>query len=180
MAHVCSARVEQHSERCCRSRCSPPRALLRRVTNCPAGSRRNRRQCRRCQIPGAAIPQPVVSASVTGTVTYRERIALPPNALVRVSLQDISRADAPAIVLGEQLTVSRSRQVPIPFALGYDPDAIKPRLSYAVSARITVEGQVRFASTTATLVITRGTPRTWRSSSSRFERPRESVSAGLG
>ena len=112
------------------------------------------------QLPGAATatPQPAATASVTGTVIYRERIALPPNAAVRVALQDISLADAPAIVLSEQLIVTGGRQVPIPFALDYDPAAIDPRLTYAVSARITVDGQLLFTSTTATLVITRGNP----------------------
>ena len=112
------------------------------------------------QLPGAATatPQPAATASVTGTVTYRERLALPPNAVVRVGLQDISLADAPAIVLSEQLIVTGGRQVPIPFALDYDPAGIDPRFTYAVSARITVDSQLRFISTTATLVITRGYP----------------------
>ena len=77
------------------------------------------------QFPGAAAatPQPTATASVTGTVTYREWLALPPNAVVRVALQDISLADALAIVLSEQLIVTGGRQVPIPFALDYDPRA---------------------------------------------------------
>jgi putative lipoprotein len=113
------------------------------------------------QVPGAATatPQPAARASVvTGTVTYRERLALPPNAVVRVALQNISLADAPAIVLSEQLIVTGGRQAPIPFALDYDPAGIDPRLTYAASARITVEGQLLFTSTTASLVITRGNP----------------------
>ncbi len=38
-------------------------------------------------------------ARVTGTVTYRERIALSPTAVIKVQLVDASRADAPDIVL---------------------------------------------------------------------------------
>ena len=34
--------------------------------------------------------------TITGTVAYRERIALPPNAVVSVALEDVSLADAPA------------------------------------------------------------------------------------
>ncbi|MHC6802504.1 YbaY family lipoprotein, partial [Vibrio antiquarius] len=34
--------------------------------------------------------------TITGTVAYRERIALPPNAVVTVALEDVSLADAPA------------------------------------------------------------------------------------
>ena len=38
------------------------------------------------------------AATVTGTVTYRERIALPATAVVEVTVADVSRADAPAVV----------------------------------------------------------------------------------
>jgi len=111
------------------------------------------------QIPGAsASTQPAPSMSVTGVVTYRERIALPPNAVVQVSLRDISLADAPAVVLGEQTIITGGNQVPIPFAIAYDPAAIDPRFTYAVSARITVDGQLLFTSMTTMLVITHGHP----------------------
>lgn len=50
-------------------------------------------------------PTPASRATVTGTVTYRERIALPPGATVTVRLQDVSRADAPAEVLAEEMIV---------------------------------------------------------------------------
>ncbi|TVS10305.1 MAG: hypothetical protein EA419_10990, partial [Wenzhouxiangella sp.] len=42
-------------------------------------------------------------AEVTGQVVYRERIAAPPNARLEVVLQDISRAGAPAVRLGEMV-----------------------------------------------------------------------------
>ena len=38
--------------------------------------------------------------TVRGTAMYRERIALPPGAVLEVSLQDVSLADAPARELG--------------------------------------------------------------------------------
>ena len=37
--------------------------------------------------------------TVTGTVLFRERIALPPGAVVTVRVNDVSRVDAPASVL---------------------------------------------------------------------------------
>ena len=39
---------------------------------------------------------------LTGTVAYRERVALPPDALVEVTLEDVSRADAASVVLARQ------------------------------------------------------------------------------
>ena len=38
-------------------------------------------------------------ALLMGTVTYLQRIALPPTAVVEVQLQDVSLADAPATVI---------------------------------------------------------------------------------
>jgi putative lipoprotein len=38
--------------------------------------------------------------TINGTATYRERMALPPDAVFEVTLEDISRADATADVLG--------------------------------------------------------------------------------
>ena len=42
------------------------------------------------------------AATVNGSVTYRERIALGETAVVEISLQDVSRADAPAIDIARQ------------------------------------------------------------------------------
>ena len=61
----------------------------------------------------AAEPQAVL----TGTVTYRERIALPPNARVEVRLEDVSQADAPADEIASQTIAANGKQVPIPFEL---------------------------------------------------------------
>jgi uncharacterized lipoprotein YbaY/heat shock protein HslJ len=99
-------------------------------------------------------------ATVTGTVTYRQRIALPDNAVILVQLLDVSFADAQAPVLGEQEIQAAGRQVPFEFAISYDPAAIDPRYSYAVSATITVDGQLRYTSTTRYDVITQGNPTT--------------------
>lgn len=98
------------------------------------------------------------SASVTGTVSYLPRIAMPPNAILEVSLVDVSRADAPAITLASQGVVFGDRQVPIPFELVYNPDQIDPRYSYAVQARIIVDGDLRFITTSRFAVITQGNP----------------------
>jgi uncharacterized lipoprotein YbaY len=92
---------------------------------------------------------------LTGRVTYEPRIALPPNALVEVVLENVSRADAPAIPLAAQTLVVGDRQVLIPFELMYDPDQIEPGLTYALRARITVDGELRFINKTQVPVINR-------------------------
>lgn len=96
------------------------------------------------------------AARITGSVAYRERIALPPSAVVKVQLVDVSRADAPAVVLGEQLIRAEGRQVPFAFEISYDPKRIDERFSYAVQARIEVDGRLRFINDQRYPVLTRG------------------------
>jgi putative lipoprotein len=97
-------------------------------------------------------------ARVTGTVAYRERIALPPRAVIKVRLVDVSRADAPAVVIGEQVIDAAGRQVPVPFELAFDPARIDPRMTYAVQARIEEDGRLLFINDTRHPVLTRGAP----------------------
>ena len=96
------------------------------------------------------------SARITGSVAYRERIALPPSAVVKVQLVDVSRADAPAVVLGEQVIRAEGRQVPFAFEIAYDPKRIEAHFTYAVQARIEVDGQLRFINDQRYAVLTRG------------------------
>lgn len=91
----------------------------------------------------AALPE---RTTLEGEVFYLQRIALPPAAILSVSLQDVSLADAPAVVLDEQSGPVKG-QVPLPFRLSYDPAQVKPGHRYAVSARIEVDGQLMFVTT---------------------------------
>jgi putative lipoprotein len=66
-----------------------------------------------------AIALGAVSASaqtVAGSVTYRERMMLPPTAVVEVTLEDVSRADAPAIAIASTRIESPGAP-PIDYAL---------------------------------------------------------------
>jgi len=101
---------------------------------------------------------PVGSKSVvSGAVFYRERIALPPDARIIVKLVDVSRADAPAVVLAEQ-EIAPEGSVPVAFELEYDPARIDERMSYAVQARIEAGGRLMFTTTEMIPVITRDSP----------------------
>ena len=95
-------------------------------------------------------------ARVTGTVTYRVRMILPTDALVRVDLVDISRQGAPALTIGLQEIETGGRQVPIPFEIVYRPANIDPTHTYAVQARILQGGRLLFTNTTTYKVITNG------------------------
>lgn len=88
------------------------------------------------------------TAEITGTVAYRERMALPPGAVVAVRLEDQSRADAPAVTIA-QTQVSPITQVPVPFTLSYDPSALKPGMSYGLRADIRApDGELMFVTDT--------------------------------
>lgn len=80
---------------------------------------------------------------LTGSVSYRERIALPPAASVNVKLLDVSLADAPATIIAET-TVTPGGQVPVPFTLSYDPARIDPAHRYVLQAQIVVDGKLMF------------------------------------
>lgn len=98
-------------------------------------------------------------AAVTGTVTYREQIALTPGARLIVQIRDTSYADAAAELVAEQV-ISDPGQVPIKFKVLYDPDYIDSRNVYSVSARIEEsDGRLAFINDTAYDVITRGNPK---------------------
>ena len=82
------------------------------------------------------------SAAITGQVVWRERIMLPPQTKVIVRLQDVSLADAPAKVIAE--AVIPAQTPPVEFSLGYDPAQISPTARIAVSARVEIDGRLRF------------------------------------
>ncbi|MQG70290.1 MAG: hypothetical protein FI707_16055 [SAR202 cluster bacterium] len=97
------------------------------------------------------------TASITGTITYREKIALTPNAVIEVKLIDVSRADAPAVTIAEKI-IEEPGQVPVSFEIEYDPADIDERFTYAVQARITESGELAFINDTTYGVITRDSP----------------------
>lgn len=101
-----------------------------------------------------AQPAPVASAAVTGTATYRERIALPADAELIVQLVDVSLADAPSTVIAEQRIAPV--RVPAAFTLTYDPAQIDQRHSYAVSAKVERAGTLLFVTDTRHPVLTQG------------------------
>jgi putative lipoprotein len=97
----------------------------------------------------ATIPPTEEPVSVTGSITYRERMALPPTAQVEVTLADVSLMDAPSKTIAQQSFTADGRQVPFAFSLTVDQRQLDPRHSYAVSARITdASGRLMFITDT--------------------------------
>jgi len=98
-------------------------------------------------------------AAITGTVTYRERIALPSDAAIDVQLVDTSVADVAVQTVAESMLNAEGRQVPIPFTLNYDPALIVPTHRYSLRATIrSGDGMLLFSTTQAYPVLTHGAP----------------------
>lgn len=112
------------------------------------------------QTPAQNAPAPSTappSGTVNGTALYRERTALPPEAILEVTLLDTSRADAPATVIATQ-KIPHPGNPPFRFALTYDPAKIVPSHTYTVRATVHVGANLMYSSTTAHQVITNGNP----------------------
>lgn len=111
-------------------------------------------------VPASVVEKPALASpmhmlAVDGTVSYRERIALPPGYTLVVRLLDVSRQDAPATEVS-RVELSPDRQVPVPFRLEVEEARIDERMTYAVEATIFVDGQRRFITDTLYTVLTRG------------------------
>ena len=118
------------------------------------------RHCKQGDTPPttATTTKPVVSSfiDISGNVTYLQRIALPPDAVLIVRIQDVSRADAPARILAEQRIELAGRQVPIAFQTTVDRDLIGKRARITAAGRIERGGKLLFISDKSYPVIRNG------------------------
>ncbi|HAS8424396.1 TPA: lipo-like protein [Vibrio vulnificus] len=109
-------------------------------------------------LAGCQTSEPLVKdqgiQTISGTVFYRERIALPEDAAVTLVLEDVSLADVPAKVIAKHKFITNGKQVPLSFDLAYDSKKIIANHRYNVRARIEVNGRLRFISDTIVPVIT--------------------------
>ncbi len=109
-----------------------------------------------CRAPGApggdAGPRP----ALRGTLTYPQRMALPPGAIVTVALVE-QRGKATSAVLLRETSFPAPNEMPIGFQLPYDPEAIDPSRHYALRARITdARGAIHWATRRPVPVLTHG------------------------
>ena len=93
--------------------------------------------------------------TINGTATYRERMALPPSAVFEATLEDVSRADATADVLG-RARIESPGNPPFHFSINYDPVQIIASHTYVVRARVTDGGKLLFTSDQRYQVLTLG------------------------
>lgn len=94
----------------------------------------------------AGDPETSSMKTVEGSIWYRERMGLPPNAEILVTLENLARADAPSDVIATIRLVPEGGP-PFPFSLAYDPGTLHKKGRYALRARIEAGGRLLFTST---------------------------------
>ncbi len=104
----------------------------------------NRRHCSRgLSAPLSSQPAPPAASGsfldIAGSVSYRRRLALPPDAVLDIRIRD--RAGRTLVEQSYQLD---GAQVPIPFKATIDRDLIGKQPRLTVTARITAGGKLRF------------------------------------
>jgi putative lipoprotein len=93
--------------------------------------------------------------AVRGTATYRERIALPQNAVFEATLEDVSRSGAQSELIA-RVRNEQPGNIPIPFVISYNASRIIQSHTYAVRSRILVNGSEWFANDQNYPVLTGG------------------------
>lgn len=118
--------------------------------------------------------------TVSGTASYLERIAAPSGVRFVAVLEDVSRADAPAEVLG-RVEIDDAGNPPYAFEIDYDPQAIEPSHTYSVRASLSSsDGTLLFSSDTFAPVLTQGASNDVEIVMRRVEGGTEQASAVLG
>ena len=94
--------------------------------------------------------------TLTGQLTYRERIALLPGSTATVTLEDVSRADAPSTTIASKTISLDGRQVPIPFELEVDDGLLSERGRYSLRASINGPGGALAFTTDTAMPVEKG------------------------
>lgn len=92
---------------------------------------------------------------INGSLFYRERMMLPPDAMAIITLQEISRADAPAIILSS-MAIGEANHTPLSFQIPYIKSDIIKGHRYSLRAYIMSQGELLFSTTSAYPVLRRG------------------------
>lgn len=98
----------------------------------------------------------IAGPTVSGNVWIRQKVALPPDAVLTVTLSDASLADAPAKVLAQKATRTEGKQAPFSFVLPYNPADVQPNARILLSAAVTLDGKLLFITDTIQEVINHG------------------------
>src|SRR5262249_40238508 len=89
--------------------------------------------------------------TVTGTAAYRERLALPPDAICEATVEDATRSEIVALA-----RLDKPGLPPFTFSIAVDPARVDGTHRYIVRARITSSGRLLFTTDEPPVVLTNG------------------------
>lgn len=92
--------------------------------------------------------QSIQQPNVSGTIWIKQKVALPPDAVLTVTLSDASLADAPSKVVAQRAVRTEGKQAPFSFVLPYNPSDVQPNARILLSAAVTINGKLVFITDT--------------------------------
>lgn len=106
--------------------------------------------------PAAASQAAIAQPNVSGTVWIRQKVALPPDAVLTVTVSDASMADAPSKVIAQQAVRTEGKQSPFSFVLPFNPADVQPNARILLSAAIAINDRIVFITDTVKPIINQG------------------------
>lgn len=101
--------------------------------------------------------QPVIKQpNVSGTVWLRQKVALPPDAVLTVTLSDASLSDAPSKVIAQKAVRTEGKQAPFSFVLPFNPADVQPNARILLSAAISIDNKVVFVTDSVKPAVNQG------------------------
>lgn len=98
----------------------------------------------------------IAQPNVSGSVWIRQKVALPPDAVLTVTLADASQADVPSKVIAQKAVRTEGKQAPFSFVLPFNPADIQPNARILLSAAITVNDKLVFVTDTVKPAVNQG------------------------
>ena len=93
---------------------------------------------------------------MSGTIWIKQKVALPPDAVLTVTLSDASLADAPSKVLAQRAVRTEGKQAPFSFVLPYNPSDVQPNARILLSAAVTINDKLVFITDTVQEAVNKG------------------------
>ncbi len=98
-------------------------------------------------------------AALTGVIAHTHRMTIPPDYVITIRIEDTTKADSPGKKIAEEVIKDQGVELPIPFAVVYDPGKINPDHNYNVQVDIKDNnGALLYANDVSVPVITFGNP----------------------
>lgn len=94
--------------------------------------------------------------NVSGSIWIRQKVALPPDAVLTVTLSDASQADAPSKIIAQRAVLTAGKQAPFSFVLPFDPAQVQPKARILLSAAITMKDKLAFVTDSVQPVVNNG------------------------